>query len=73
MIFPLQACDKVIASQYNVQGKPVIRNRVTTTSEEVYVKQNASKGWRTFYNTKPAIVSELRDYTSTIIIIMPNM
>ena len=58
-LFLLQCCDEEIATLYKIQEKGrdlVVRDGVTITAEEVHLKQNCPKEWRTLCKTDPASV-----------------
>ena len=58
-IFLLQCCDEEIATVYKIQESErnlVVRDGVTITAEEVRLKQNCPKEWRTLCKTDPASV-----------------
>ena len=58
----MQCCDEEMAALYKIQEAArdlVVKDGVTITGEEVCVKQNCPKEWKTLCKNDPASVSSV--------------
>ena len=58
----MQCCDEEMAALYKIQEKArdlVVKDGVTITADEVCVKQNCPKEWKTLCKNDPASVSSV--------------